>query len=92
MMDLDHTMNITNARGDISAHLESHRRPFKVYEEVSNLSIFEIERVKDWNKRIEGYNESQKNKYKLAFEKMAELKIALEDREDWDLTIDKKKD
>ena len=67
--------------GDISAALESFRKPSKTYKEITYLpkNIFEIEKVKDWGKRIEGYNESQKNKYKLAFQKMEQLKAKLLD-------------
>jgi hypothetical protein len=40
--------------------------------------------VKDWGKRIEGYNEKQKNKYQLAFSRMELLKAQLLDKSpDW---------
>ena len=51
------------------------------YKEISlnTKEIFEIERVKDWPKRIKEYNEKQKSKYQMAFKKMKELKFMLLD-------------
>ena len=67
-MMLDQSV-MNSGQNDISAALESFRKPLKTYKEISYLpqNIFEIERVLDWGKRIENYNERQKNKYKLAF-------------------------
>ena len=55
--------------------------------------MFEIERVTDWSKRIDGYDNNQKSKYEMAFEKMRQLKEMLQDKSDgWSMTIDDKND
>ena len=55
--------------------------------------MFEIERVTDWMKRIDGYDKKQKTKYEMAFQKMIKLKEMLLDKsEDWATTIDNKND
>lgn len=92
-MMMDKSLNMPSGQG-ISDILESYRKPVKVYEEITYVptNVFEIERVKDWNKRIEAYSEKTKNKYKLAFQKMEELKLALKDSSNWSTTVDSKKD
>lgn len=79
---------------DASGVLKSFRKT-NVYKEITYTpqNIFEIERVKDWSKRIEAYDERQKGKYQLAFKKMEQLKVALYDKcPEWKTTIDNKKD
>ena len=63
------------------AMLDESIKPLKEYKELGYLpsNLFEIERVVDWNKRIAGFTEKQKNKYKKAFEKMKEFKALITD-------------
>lgn len=70
-------------------------KPSKEYKELGYIpqNLFEIERVLNWEKRIASFSEKQKNKYKIAQEKMKEFKLLLKDKnKDWYLTIDDKKE
>ena len=65
------------------------------YIEIKELPkhVFQIEKVIDWTKRIDGYDKKQKTKYEMAFQKMKQLKEMLLDKsENWSTTIDNKKD
>ena len=58
----------------------------KVYKEITETpeQAFVVERVLDWNARIEGYTQAQKNKYKVALEKTEMfLNILKEDSKGW---------
>ena len=55
-------------------------------------NMFDIERVRNWDKRIEPYSEKNKNRYRVARDKMNELKELAVDPNGWQVTIDSKKD
>jgi hypothetical protein len=50
-------------------------KPQKVYKEITEVAtdIFQIEKVIDWNKRIQNYPSTTKNLYNKAFAKVQEL-------------------
>lgn len=83
------------SKGNISKiSKRSMRRPKKVYNELNYLPnhCFEIERVVNWEKRIQGYSEKSKNRYKTAQSKLKELRDLFADKaDDWKVTIDNKK-
>ena len=65
-----------------------------MYKEITETpeQAFVVEKVLDWNSRIEGYTQAQKNKYKTAIEKMEELEnILKDDSKDWYFSINDKK-
>ena len=67
----------------------------KVYQELPEEvpgAVYQIEKVLNWEKRIEGYSEYKKSLYKKAFEKQQEFIDVMADKgSHWKVTIDNKK-
>lgn len=70
------------------------QKPKKVFNEITETpdQAFIMEKVIDWNSRIENYTQAQKNRYATALAKQAEfLEILKEPSKDWTMTINDKK-
>lgn len=59
-------------KGDLSYRSVRKEKPSKIYKEITETpdKAFVMERVIDWNARIEGYSQEKKNKYAIAFQKL----------------------
>ena len=92
---LDRSVLTYRSIAQMSEKQGQEEKPQKVYKELGYhaSNCFEFEKVLDWNKRISGFSEKQKNYYKVAFERYAEFKALLVNKDkDWEITINDKKE